>query len=345
MSNTLKGKIHHNRVSGKLNNGVIEIKRLFTPGYISFYNCPNESLENEIKNVDVRNVTSFYYTFGSCKQLKAIDISEWDTGSATTMSGMFSNCSQIQTIDLSTLKTNNVDNMSNMFAKCSNLTEVIGINNWDTSKVTTMQYMFDTVSKITTVDFSNCDMRAVTTTNNMLVYGYKLKTFKFGKTSSALQNTSQMFQWCSNLLEVDLNNIDMTGVTNSARMFYDNERLSELDMSWVDMPNNTTMEQMFSNCYALKRLDLRNCTIPKVKNMTSCFWGLRALEYLDIRNMDFKSVTTHTNMFGNGTVTYDVPENCEIIVKDDTARDWILARKSTFTNIKTVAELEAETSA
>ena len=228
------------------------------------------------------------------------------------MSGMFANCSQMQTIDLSTLKTNNVNDMSNMFAKCSNLTEVIGTNNWDTSKVTTMKYMFDTASKITIVDFSNCDMRAVTTTNNMLVYGYKLKTFKFGKTSSALQNTSQMFQWCNQLSELDLNNIDMTGVTNSERMFYDNNSLQELDMSWVDMPNNTTMQQMFTNCYALKKLDLRNCTIPKVKNMSSCFWGLRTLKYLDIRNMDFKSVTTYTNMFGNGTVTYDVPENCEM---------------------------------
>ena len=32
-------------------------------------------------------------------------------------------------------------------------------------------------------------------------------------------------------------------------------------------------------------------------------------------------------------------KNCEIIVKDDTAKSWLLARRSDLTNVKTVAEL------
>ena len=39
---------------------------------------------------------------------------------------------------------------------------------------------------------------------------------------------------------------------------------------------------------------------------------------------------------------FGVPANCLIIVKDETAKAWVLARESDFTNIKTVAEYEAQ---
>lgn len=49
-----------------------------------------------------------------------------------------------------------------------------------------------------------------------------------------------------------------------------------------------------------------------------------------------KQVSSYVNVFNN------VPSNCEIIVKDDTAKKWIFARRSDFTNVKTVVEKEAE---
>ena len=43
--------------------------------------------------------------------------------------------------------------------------------------------------------------------------------------------------------------------------------------------------------------------------------------------MDFSNVTSYSNVFLN------VPANCEIIVKDQTAKDWVLAQRPDFTNV------------
>ena len=73
----------------------------------------------------------------------------------------------------------------------------------------------------------------------------------------------------------------------------------------------------------------------KVTSMKFMFQFNNKLTNLDICNFDFSLVAETADMF------YNVPVGCEIIVKSDTERDWLLNVKSTFTNIKTVAELES----
>ena len=70
--------------------------------------------------------------------------------------------------------------------------------------------------------------------------------------------------------------------------------------------------------------------------MSSMFQSCLNLTYLDIRNFDFTKEIYNRSMF------YKVPSNCEIIVKDNTAKEWILATRKDFTNVKTVVEKEAE---
>ena len=79
-------------------------------------------------------------------------------------------------------------------------------------------------------------------------------------------------------------------------------------------------------------------TLDKVTSSYNMFIHCSALMYLDIRNFDFANATKLTNY---GNMFTNVPANCEIIVKDDAARDWVLTQRSDFTNIKTVAELES----
>ena len=52
-----------------------------------------------------------------------------------------------------------------------------------------------------------------------------------------------------------------------------------------------------------------------------------------MRNFDFTNVASYSTMF------YNVPTDCLIIVKDDTAKTWITSKFTTLTNVKTVAEL------
>ena len=95
---------------------------------------------------------------------------------------------------------------------------------------------------------------------------------------------------------------------------------------------------MFGSCSKLTSLNLSNFDTSKVTSMYRMFNGCKSLTHLDIRNFDFTKVTSYSNMFGSSAST-GVPDNCEIIVKDDAAKTWITSKFSRLTNVKTVAEL------
>lgn len=93
------------------------------------------------------------------------------------------------------------------------------------------------------------------------------------------------------------------------------------------------MSTMFCNCMKLTELDLSSFDTSKVVYMGSMFMYCMALTKLDIRNFTFNNVTSYDRMFEG------IPADCLIIVKDNAAKTWVLARRSNLTNVKTVAEL------
>lgn len=119
-----------------------------------------------------------------------------------------------------------------------------------------------------------------------------------------------MFSGCANLISVGLNN----GVTT----------------------NVTSMYETFNGCRALVSLDLSNWETPNLTETTRMFANCVSLTHIDMRKMTFGSATSYNYMFAN------IPQNCEIIVKSQTEKDWVLARRYDLTNVKTVAEYEAE---
>ena len=130
--------------------------------------------------------------------------------------------------------------------------------------------------------------------------------------------------------EIKFNN----NVTNLYMTFYKTNAIA-MDLSNCDTSNVTNMGYTFSTNEKIERLNLSSWITSNVTNMDRLFYMCSSLQYLDIRNFDFTNVTSKTYMFNT------VPTDCEIIVKDDTAKAWVLNVKSDFTNIKTVAELEA----
>ena len=81
----------------------------------------------------------FYY----CESLIKIEFISIDISKVKDMSYMFWGCYNIEYLDLSSFDTSNVKDMSFMFSGCSKLKEIKGINNFNTSKVTSMREMFE----------------------------------------------------------------------------------------------------------------------------------------------------------------------------------------------------------
>ena len=182
------------------------------------------------------------------------------------------------------------------------------LSNIDFSNITSAKYMFANSENLTSLDLSSFNTNKITDFNSM-------------------------FQACKSLTELDLSNFDTSNVTNMSNMFNVCTALKNIKLSNFNTSKVTNMMYFFRNCSSLTELDLSNFDTSNVTNMYGMFQNCTSLSKLDIRNFDFTKVNNSTNIFQN------VPYDCEIIVKDDTAKEWIKNRVG-FSNIKTVAELE-----
>ena len=203
---------------------------------IMFAACSN-LINLDISNFDMSSVTTMSSMFADCTKLISLDLSGWDTSQVIVMSAtftncnklqqiigieefytsnvtdmhrMFDNCSLITTLDLSRWDTGNVESsgMNQMFNGCSSLKEIIGIENFDTSKVTNLGGMFGKCNSLTDLDLTRWNVSNVTTMANM-------------------------FDGCKSLTSLDLSTWNMSKVTNDLAMFQNVSKATE-----IKLPNN-----------------------------------------------------------------------------------------------------------
>ena len=162
-----------------------------------FYGCA-QLKSMDMSNWDVSKVTNTSHMFADCFKLESFDFTGWNTASLTNMDAMFNDCRALQTVDVSDFDTQNVTVMSQVFENCDSLTNIIGLDKWDTGKVTDMSDMFSNSnggSALQVVDLSAFDTSKVT-------------------------STQWMFKDCVNLKTVYVSEKwDMGNVTNSYAMF------------------------------------------------------------------------------------------------------------------------------
>ena len=164
------------------------------------------------------------------KDIKDLDLSNFNTSSATDMSEMFCDLENLAFFDLSNFDTSNVTNMSYMLAGMNSLT-FLDLSNFNTSKVTDMSGMFDALSGLTSLDLSNFDTSKVT-------------------------NMYAMFANMSSLISLNLSNFDTSKVTNMRYMFsLTNEYVisDRLEVIWVKNDFDTTKLTNYSYMFANRK--------------------------------------------------------------------------------------------
>ena len=160
---------------------------------------------------------------------------------------------------------------SNMFEPKTNLAS-IEFNNFDTSKVTDMRYMFYGCSSLTTLDVSNFD------TSNVV-------------------DMDGMFKNCSSLVSLDLSKFNTSKAFSMGSMFSYCSSLTTLDVSSFDTSNVTGMVGMFEECSSLTTLDVSNFDTSKVTDMRYMFYGCSNLTSLDLSSFDTTNVTLYSGVF------------------------------------------------
>ena len=163
-------------------------------------------------------------------------------------------------------------NCYDWFYNCQKLTDIKGIENLNTEKVTNMSWMFCACSALTSLDLSNFNTEKVT-------------------------NMNGMFCNCPALTSLDLSNFNTEKVTNMYNMFSSCPALTSLDLSNFNTEKVTTMNCMFRNCSALTSLDLSNFNTENVTDMGGMFESCSALTSLDLSNFNTEKVTDMNGMF------------------------------------------------
>ena len=98
-----------------------------------------------------------------------------------------------------------------------------------------------------------------------------------------LDTTSNMFNGCSNITEIDLSNIEISQVTGMSNMFSGCSSLKSIDLSNIDTSTVLDMSNMFSGCSSLKSIDLSNIDTSTVLDMSNIFSGCSNLEFLNLK--------------------------------------------------------------
>ena len=255
------------------------------------------------KNTTKTNFSDYY---------KLIAVPQIDITNISSFKSMFLNCYCLSAVDLSNYNTTNITTAQDMFSSCWNLKH-INLDNIITTNIQSMSGMFSACRSIKELDLSNFNTSNVTDMSYMFANMYFLE-------------------------ELDLSNFNTSRSTNMASMFSGCNKLKKLDLHNFSINSSiTAMNNMFASCSNMLEIDLSNMQTYSNCNYKSMFSGCNSLRKLDIRKATFSSISSSktTNLM------YNVPNDCLIIVKNQTEKNFYTSSWPNLTNVKTVAEYEA----
>lgn len=217
--------------------------------------------------VDATNSCAYLYYYFKGTEIPYL--SRLKTDNVTKMDSMFNYCDKLDTLDVSTLKTDNVTSMDSMFAHCN--LEELDLSNFNTSKVTLFEQMFEYMTNLKTLNISSFDV-------------------------SQCGNFAYMFRQCQNLTMLDLSNFYTNSATYMAGMFTECYKLTSLNVSNFKTDTVTNMRTMFSYCSLLPILDLSSFNTSNVTNFSEMFYGCSTLTEI-IGTLDLSKAISVNYMF------------------------------------------------
>ena len=221
-----------------------------------------------------------------------------DTSKVTNMKDMFFE-SKVTTLDLSSFDTSNVTDMAGMF-RYSNMTEIKGLEKFNTSKVTNMSYMF-AGNKVKLLDLSSFDTSKVTDMDRMFANSEAAEIKGLEKlNTSKVTDMGGMFG-SSKVTSLDLSKFDTSKVTDMGYMFASSKSTEIKGLNKFNTSNVTYMVSMFDSSKATT-LDLSNFDTSNVTDMDSMF-SRSEVTTLDLSSFDTSKVTDMGDMFFESKVT------------------------------------------
>lgn len=219
-------------------------------------------------NFQTSNVTNFRDMFSKAKSLTELDLHTWDVSSFNMdLRKVFNGCSSLTSLSLDGWDLSHTTGADDWLAGTNSLqtfsmkggklpsnsrylfqdlkATTINLNNLDTSKVTNMYMMFARAAGAIELDLHTWDVSNVQNMYQMFI-GSKFTGINIsGWQTTSLTNMASIFNGCTNLVNIDLSNIDTSKVQDMQGAFM-NVPIATLDISAWNTSKNTSVRTMFS---------------------------------------------------------------------------------------------------
>ena len=189
-------------------------------------------------------------------------------------------------------------------------------------------YEFSNLEKLPILNFTNMD--GTSTMANAFYDCAKLTNVPVFDYSS-VNDCSNTFACCTNLTSVE--GIGELKPLYPRAMFYDCKNLEYINIS-INLSNVYTWDdcclQMFGGCYKLKKSPIVNWGTRNI-DIRYCFERCKNIEEIDLRTM-----VAYSNMRGTNSFLYGINNDCHIIVKNNSMKNWLSNLYPNLTNIDIV---------
>ncbi|KKN22815.1 hypothetical protein LCGC14_0911250 [marine sediment metagenome] len=225
-------------------------------------------------------------------RLKLLEIKQWGNLRLGNLGNYFDGCSNLNITANDVLDLTGTTTLNYAFSSCSTIDEIEGMNEWDTSSVTNMRYMFYRAYAFNQ-NISNWDVSSVTNMRYMFYYAYAFNQNISNWDVSSVTYMSYMFYGAS-AFNQNIGMWNVSSVTDMNYMFRSASAFNQPIGNW-DVSSVTTMSYMFYFASTFNQ-SIGNWDVSSVTNMRYMFYYASAFNQ-SIGNWDVSSVTYMSYMF------------------------------------------------
>ena len=260
-------------------------------------NLINLNYKNKIKEIlidgdiktEINNAYKLGYGYHTIFMLLDMD---------SLSNNIFNNCAQMREIYFSSLFSNiKIESMHSMFQSCKALTS-IDFTNFEIKDVTILDNMFNGCTSLKVINISKIDISKVISMNRMFYECKELEKIIFPNIKiKELKYIVEMFFGCSSLNSLDLSNFDTTQITSFSNLFNGCKKITSLNISNFNTSKATNMDFMFKECYSLTLINISHFDTNNLETMNGIFSSCSNLKSIDLSKFNTQKVRSMYNMF------------------------------------------------
>ena len=233
------------------------------------------------------------------------------------------------------------ENSSELFAGLSDIVS-IEFRSADFSLVKDLSSAFQDCTSLETLSLSEQNLSRVQNLSNAFFGCTSLREADLSGTgiTTALQNTSGMFENCVNLETVNFTNVSMNGVVTASSMFRRCEKLVEIKGDqYLGMAAVRDFTDMFAYCKSLPTLSCAYWASSSALKTNGMFGGCYSLTELDLYGLSASSAVDISYMFSDrGSREGDVSEGTMSLETVYVSLQWNVNSASSHQSVFTGTE-------